>query len=466
MYVEQLYTKCLAQAAYYVESEGEAVIIDPLRDVEDYIEKAKQRNATIKYIFETHFHADFVSGHIDLAKKTGATIVYGPTAKTGFAIHEAKDGEKIKVGKITFEVLHTPGHTPESSCYLLHDSNGKANCIFTGDTLFIGDVGRPDLLDGVMSKEELAGMMYDSLNKLKKLPDDVIVYPAHGPGSACGKNIGKETFSTLGEQKNSNYALQDVDKTTFVKQLTDGITPAPAYFFADAKMNKSGYKSVDDVINAGNTAFTVNEFEKLANEGITIIDTRNPSEFELGFIPKSINVGLDGQFAIWAATLIDIKTPVALVCEPGKENEAILRLARTGFENAKGYLNGGFASWQKANKPVDMIISVEPEELEMDYKHGKIEVLDVRKPSEYEDGHIKDAQLITLQDLEKNVGKLSKDADYYIHCAGGYRSMIAASILKAHGFNRVRNVYGGFGKIKLTGIPLESKKPAPKPSDN
>lgn len=461
MFVEQLYTNCLAQATYYVESEGEAVIIDPLRDVDAYIEKANQRGATIKYIFETHFHADFVSGHIDLAKKTGAPIVFGPTAKTNFEIHEAKDGEKIQVGLLTFEVLHTPGHTPESSCYLLYDEEGNPHSIFTGDTVFVGDVGRPDLLDGVMTKEELAGMMYESLNKkIKTLPDNLILYPAHGPGSACGKNIGKETYSTLGEQKKLNYALQDMDKDTFIKTLTDGIAPAPAYFFADAKMNKAGYLPIEDVIAKGNTHLTVSDIEKALAEGMVVIDCRKPADFELGFIPKSINIGLDGQFAIWAATLLDIKSPVALVCNAGDEEQAITRLARTGFEDIRGYLAGGFESWAQAGKPVDMVISVEPEELEIDYKHGQIAVLDVRKEGEFNDGHVKDARWITLQNLEKELNTLPKTDDYYVHCAGGYRSMIAASILKKHGFTRVRNVYGGYGKIKETGIALEKPKAA------
>lgn len=461
MYIEQLYTSCLAQATYYVESEGEAVIIDPLRDVEDYIQKAKERGATIKYIFETHFHADFVSGHIDLAQKTGATIVFGPNAKTGYKAHNAKDSEKIKVGKITFEVLHTPGHTPESSCFLLHDEKDKANCIFTGDTLFVGDVGRPDLLDGVMTKEELAGMMYESLNnKIKPLADNIIVYPAHGPGSACGKNIGSETFTTIGEQKKLNYALQDMDKKKFIKTLTDAIPPAPAYFFKDASMNKSGYVSFEDVVKKGNTALTLREFEKEAKEAL-IIDCRTGADFEKGFIPQALNIGLDGQFAIWAATIADITRPVVLVCPKGKEEEAITRLARTGFENIRGYLKGGYATWAKAKRPMDMIISIEPDELEMDYKHGQIEVIDIRKQSEFDTSHIKDAKWLTLQDLEQNIGSLNKDTDYYVYCAGGYRSMVATSIMKKHGFLRVRNVYGGFDKIKETTIPLQNKK-APK----
>lgn len=459
MHVEQLYTNCLAQATYYIESDGEAVIIDPLRDVDDYIAKAKQRGATIKYIFETHFHADFVSGHIDLAQKTGATIVFGPTAKAGFPILEAKDGEKIKVGKVIFEVLHTPGHTPESSCYLLYDEKGIPHSVFTGDTLFVGDVGRPDLLDGIMTKEELAGMMYDSLNnKLKPLPDDLTVYPAHGPGSACGKNIGKETYTTIGQQKQLNYAMQDMDKKTFIKVLTDGLAPAPAYFFADATMNKAGYTAFDEVVAKAQKAFTAKEFETETTKGCVIIDTRTPADFEKGFIPQSINIGLDGQFAIWAATLIDVKTPVLLVCDNGKEEQAITRLVRTGFENIVGYLKGGMPTWKKAKRPVDMIISVEPEELEIDYKHSPITVLDVRKEAEFADGHVKDAKWLTLQDLEKNINTLDKDTDYYIHCAGGYRSMVAASILKKHGFLRVRNVYGGFGKIKETDIPIQQKK--------
>lgn len=462
MYVEQLYTTCLAQATYYIESEGEAVVIDPLRDTSDYIAKAKERGATIKYILETHFHADFVSGHIDLAKQTGATIVFGPTAKTGFPIHEAKDGEKIKVGKITLEVLHTPGHTPESSCFLLYDEKGLPHSIFTGDTLFVGDVGRPDLLDGVMTKEELAGMMYDSLNdKLKPLSDDLVVYPAHGPGSACGKNIGQETFTTLGEQKKFNYALQDMDKDAFIKVLTDGITPAPAYFFKDATMNKSGYTSFESIVEKGLAALTLKEFEKEAQDAL-IIDCRDGSDFEMGFIPNSINVGLDGQFAIWAATVADITQPVVLVCKIGTENEAVTRLARTGFENIVGYLKGGFSTWKKGKRPIDILISVDADEFEMDYKHGSIQVLDVRKESEFKESHIKDAQWLSLQDLEQKVDTLNKNIDYYVHCAGGYRSVVASSILKKHGFLRVRNVYGGFSKIKETQIPLINKRPTKK----
>ncbi len=462
MYVEQLYTNCLAQATYYIESEGEAVVIDPLRDTSDYIAKAKERGATIKYILETHFHADFVSGHIDLAKQTGATIVFGPTAKTGFPIHEAKDGEKLKVGKVTIEVMHTPGHTPESSCFLLYDEKGLPHSIFTGDTLFVGDVGRPDLLDGVMTKEELAGMMYDSLNnKLKPLPDELIVYPAHGPGSACGKNIGQETFTTIGAQKELNYAMQDMDKDTFIKVLTDAIPPAPAYFFKDAKMNKAGYNSFEDVEAKGKTALTLKEFEKEAEETL-IIDCRDGIDFETGFIPNSVNVGLDGQFAIWAATIADIAKPIVLVCKAGTEEEAVTRLTRTGFQDIRGYLKGGFATWKKGKRPIDILISVEPDELEMDYKHGKIQVLDVRKASEFKDSHIKDAQWLTLQELESKIDTLDKNTDYYIHCAGGYRSVIASSIMKKHGFTRVRNVYGGFDKIKETKIPLVNKKPANK----
>ncbi len=454
MYIEQLYTNCLAQATYYIESEGEAVIIDPLRDTNDYIAMAKERGATIKYILETHFHADFVSGHIDLAKQTGATIVFGPTAKTGFPIHEAKDGEILKVGKITIEVLHTPGHTPESSCFLLYDEKGLPHCIFTGDTLFVGDVGRPDLLDGTMSKEELAGMMYDSLNnKIKPLPDDLTVYPAHGPGSACGKNIGQETYTTIGQQKKLNYAMQDMDKATFIKVLTDALPPAPNYFFKDATMNKVGYTSFEDVVAKGLTPLTLKDFEKEANETL-IIDCRKSIDFEAGFIPNAISVSLDGQFAIWAASVADIAKPVILVCENGTEEEAVTRLARTGFEHIKGYLKGGFATWKKGKHPIDILISIEPDELEVDYKHGKIQVLDVRKASEFKESHIKNAKWLTLQDLENQINTLDKITDYYVYCAGGYRSVVASSILKKHGFTRIRNVYGGFNKIKETEIPL------------
>lgn len=449
MHIQQIYTSCLAQAAYYIESNGEAAIIDPLRDYESYIALAKQRGAKIKYIFETHFHADFVSGHIDLAKKTGATIVYGPTTKTGYTVHVATDGEELKLGNITFNVLHTPGHTPESSCFLLKDENKKDNCVFTGDTLFVGDVGRPDLLDGVMTKEELAGMMYDSLrNKLMPLADDVIVYPAHGAGSACGKNIGKETFSTIGEQKQKNYALQPMDKAKFIHLVTEGIQPAPAYFFKDATLNKQGYASFDNVLQTGLKPLSVAQLQEEIGAGATIVDTRIPDVFELGFIPNALNFGLNGQYAIWAATLLDIAKPIVIVAEPGKETESIERLTRVGFDNIKGFLEGGFEAWLNADKRTDMVISIDDEEFELDVAHTDVTVLDVRKPGEFNELHVDKATHLSLDGITKNYNTLQPEKEYLVHCAGGYRSMIAVSYLKAQGFKNVKNVLGGFGKIK------------------
>jgi hydroxyacylglutathione hydrolase len=455
MLVQQLYTNCLAQAAYYIESDGEAAIIDPLRDYDAYIEMANSNGAKIKYVFETHFHADFVSGHIDLAKKTGATIVYGPTTQTTYPVHVAKDGEEIKIGKLTIKILHTPGHTPESSSYLLMDENGNEHCVFTGDTLFVGDVGRPDLLDGMMTKEELAGMMYDSLrNKLMTLPDAVTVYPAHGAGSACGKNIGKETFSTIGEQKAKNYALQPMTKEVFINTVTEGIAPAPSYFFKDAKLNKQGYAPIEDVLTKGLSALSLSDFEAKMKDGATIIDTRIPDVFEVGFIPKSLNFGLNGQYAIWAATLLDISTPIVIVAEAGKEKESIERLARVGFDNIQGFLNGGFETWQQADKRWDMIITVDEEEFELDAKHTDIKILDVRKPGEFNDAHLTQAVHFSLDKITTDYSSLNKDDEFLVHCAGGYRSMIAASYLKAKGFQRVKNVMGGWSKIKTMKLPM------------
>lgn len=450
MYIEQLYTNCLAEAAYYIESNGEAAIIDPLRETTPYIEKAKDRKATIKYIFETHFHADFVSGHLDLAKETGAEIIYGPQADTAYRVYNAKDGEQFRLGELTIEALHTPGHTPESTCYLLYDKDGKAHAIFTGDTLFVGDVGRPDLLDGVMTKEELASMMYDSLNnKIKPLSDDVIVYPAHGPGSACGKNIGSETFSTIGKQKQSNYALQDMTREEFIEKVTDGMLPPPKYFFEDAKINKQGYESIEKVISKNKTALSLEEFKQFQKEGALVLDTRIPDDFEKGFIKGSISVGLNGQYAVWVGTLFEIKTPILLIADEGKEEEAILRLARVGFENVKGYLENGISCWDET---LDTISSIAPEMVK-DKISAKI--LDVRKPGEFETAHIKDALFVPLSDMPENLNQLDKKEQYLVHCAGGYRSMIACSIMKAQGFESPVNVYGGFSKIKETGIAIE-----------
>jgi hydroxyacylglutathione hydrolase len=458
MYIEQIYTSCLAQASYYIESNGEAVIIDPLRDYQQYIDLATSRGAKIKYVLETHFHADFVSGHIDLASETGAKIVFGPQTQTGYSAHVAVDKEELSVGKIAIQVIHTPGHTPESSCYLLKDETGKPHCIFTGDTLFVGDVGRPDLLDGLMTKEELAGMMYDSLrNKLMLLPDEVIVYPAHGAGSACGKNIGKETFSTIGEQKQNNYALQNMSKEKFIQTITEGIAPAPAYFFKDAKLNKQGYAAFDMVIKTGLTPLSVSEFENAIRNGATIIDSRIADVFELGFIKSSINVGINGQYAIWAATVVDIHQPVVIVAETGQEQESVERLMRVGFDQIIGFLQGGFNAWKDANKRYDMVISVDGEEFELDAKHTDIAIIDVRKPSEWNNGHLAKAKNLPLDTLAKDYTQLNPDNEYLIHCAGGYRSMIAASFLKSKGFERVKNVYGGYNTIKE--LKLEFTKP-------
>jgi len=460
MIIEQLYTNCLAEAAYYIESEGEAAIIDPIRETTPYLQKLQTRNAKLKFVFETHFHADFVSGHIDLASKTGAQIVFGPLADTKYKSYGAKDGEIFTVGKVKIKVLHTPGHTPESSCYLLTDEKGKEYCIFTGDTLFVGDVGRPDLLDGKMTKEELAGMMYDSLNtKLKTLADDVIVYPAHGPGSACGKNIGKETWSTIGQQKKTNYAMQDMSKEKFIGLVASGLTAPPQYFFSDAAINKNGYNNIDNVLSQNTHALSIPDFKNAVQSGALILDSRNADDFEKGFISGSMNIGLNGQYAIWAGTLIDIKQPLVIVADKGKESESILRLARVGYENVAGYLEGGIENWKQNGNTVDLISSVTPQVFADVVNNNQTTVLDVRKPSEYEGGHVKEADNIELAQLNASISSLDKNKTYHIHCAGGYRSMIAASIMKANGFNNIVNVYGGYGKIKETNVPTESSIP-------
>lgn len=450
MYIEQLYTNCLAEAAYYIESNGEAAIIDPLRETEPYIELAAKRGAKIKYVFETHFHADFVSGHIDLARKVNAPIVYGPLAETQYEVINASDNQEFKVGKLTIRVLHTPGHTPESSCYLLLDENGKEHAIFTGDTLFVGDVGRPDLLDGFMSREELAGLLYDSLNKrIKTLPDGVIVYPAHGPGSACGKNIGKETFSTIGEQKKFNYALKDQSKEDFVKELTSGILPPPQYFFEDARINKEGYEAIDVVIDRNSKPLKESEVQSMMNNGAIVLDTRPADEFEKGFIHDSINIGLNGQFAVWVGTLIPIGTPLVLVTSPGKEKESVLRLARVGYESVLGFLEGGIASWRGK---LDKVTSINATEMKNFGKH--VEVLDVRKPGEWSVSHLKDARFTPLADMPGNIESLDKSDTYIVHCGGGYRSMTAISIMKRKGFENLINVYGGFGAMVNAGLEI------------
>jgi len=455
MYIEQLYTGCLAEAAYYIESDGEAVIIDPLRETEPYIELANKRNAKIKYVFETHFHADFVSGHIDLARKTNSAIVFGPTAKTGYDVIVAKDEEVFSIGKIKLKVLHTPGHTLESSCYLLIDENGKNHAVFTGDTLFVGDVGRPDLaIKSDLTIDDLAGMMYDSLNsKIKPLADDVIVYPAHGAGSSCGKNIGKETFSTIGTQKQMNYALQPMSKQEFVMAVTEGLSAAPNYFAWDAKLNKDGYSSIDDVLQKNTKALSVEEVETEISKGALVLDVRSPDDFEKGFVPNAINIGLNGQYAPWVGALIDPNATLILVADEGKEAEAVLRLARVGYENVKGYLNGGMASWKNEGKKMETIESVSAETFVANL-NGDTNVLDVRKPGEVESGMIENANHICLSELQSKLDSLDKNTHYTIHCAGGYRSMMAASIMKQKGFNKITNVLGGMGKIKATGIKL------------
>lgn len=455
MYIEQLYTGCLAEAAYYIESEGEAAIIDPLRETQPYIELAAKRNAKIKYVFETHFHADFVSGHVDLAKKTGASIVFGPTAQTGYDALVAKDEEVFLLGKIKIKVLHTPGHTMESSCFLLIDENGKNNAVFTGDTLFVGDVGRPDLaIKSDLTIDDLAGMLYDSLNsKIKPLADEVTVYPAHGAGSSCGKNLGKETFSTIGIQKKMNYAMQPMSKIEFIKAVTDGLSAAPNYFAMDAKLNKEGYLSIDEVLSKNTKALSVEEFESQISKGALVLDVRTPDDFEKGFVPNAINIGLNGQYAPWVGALLDAKIPLVLVTDEGKAAEAVLRLARVGYEKVNGYLNGGMAAWKNAGKQIDTIESVSATDFVAQLDSGS-NVIDVRKLGEVESGIIENAQHICLSKFQNELHTLDKNKHYFVHCAGGYRSMMAASIMKQNGFSKITNVLGGMGKIKETGINL------------
>lgn len=459
MYVEQMYTNCLAEAAYWVESEGEAVVIDPIRETTPYLAKAEERGVKIKYIFETHFHADFVSGHIDLSKATGAEIVYGPGADPKYAVHVAKDNEEFTIGKIKIRVLHTPGHTPESTCFLLLDENGKENAVFTGDTLFVGDVGRPDLLDGKMSKEELAGMLYDSLNnKLKKLADDVIMYPAHGPGSACGKNIGKETWSTIGEQKATNYAMKIANRDEFIKAVTDGLTAPPQYFFKDAMINKNGYESIDHVLQRNVIPMDALKVKAAIEAGAMVLDVRDAADFEKGFIPGSIFIGLDGTYAVWVGTLIDINTKLVIVAPAGREEEAILRLARVGYENVLGYLEGGIDSWKKAELPIDTVTSVNPELFAAEMNKLKHDaVLDVRRQGEWEGGHAAGAEHLCLSYFAnpEKTQAIDNKKPYYVHCAGGYRSMIAISILKQKGYTNLTNVLGGWKALEKLDFPKE-----------
>lgn len=451
MKIEQIYTKCLAQGAYYIESEGEVAVIDPLRETFPYIDRAQNDGAKIKYIFETHFHADFVSGHIDLAKSTGAAIVFGPEANPSFSFHSAKDGEVFNVGSLTITAIHTPGHTMESTCYLLKDSEENQLALFSGDTLFIGDVGRPDLAQksADMTQEDLAGILFDSLRtKLMSLNDDLIVYPAHGAGSACGKNMSKETFSTLGEQKKSNYALNPkLSREDFIKELTESLLPPPQYFGKNVSLNKTGYDSVTDVIERGLSPLNLNNVKSLSIEkDVLILDTRPASEFSSGHIPKSIFIGLEGQFAPWVGALIpDINQKIVLITPIGKEEEAVRRLSRVGYEQVVGYLEGGFETWLKSGESTETIDRITVDELlSLDLPSSTI--VDVRKPGEYEASHIIDAHLLPLDFIEKNIGDYPTQP-FIIHCAGGYRSMIAASILKKNGIQEIKDVIGGFNAI-------------------
>jgi hydroxyacylglutathione hydrolase len=455
MKVTQLYTNCLAQGAYYISHNGEAAIIDPLRETQPYLDLLKQNNDTLKYIFETHFHADFVSGHVDLATATNAQIIFGPNAETTFKCHNAKDNETFKIGGLTIKALHTPGHTLESTTYLLLNENNQPYCIFTGDTLFIGDVGRPDLaIKSSLTQEDLAGMLFESLrNKIMPLPDDVIVYPAHGAGSACGKNMSKETFDTLGNQKKVNYALQNISKEKFIKELTTGILPAPQYFAKNASLNKQGYKNYTEAIKQSNKALSVIEFEEYAqNKSTLILDVRKPQEFVNGYISNSLFIGIDGQFAPWVGTLIkDLQQPLLLITPVGREEETIMRLLRVGYDNCIGYLDGGIDAWKQSGKELLSIPSITAEEFVEDYKKG-INTLDVRKPGEFESAHLTNAISKPLDFINDWVQHEPTDKTYYIHCAGGYRSVIAASILKANGFNNIIDVQGGYGAIAKTGI--------------
>ncbi|WP_053992409.1 rhodanese-like domain-containing protein [Mangrovimonas sp. TPBH4] len=460
MKIEQIYTGCLAQGAYYIESNGEVAIIDPLREVQPYIDRAEANNASIKYIFETHFHADFVSGHVTLSKQTGAPIVYGPNANPSFEAIIAKDGQEFKLGNVTIIALHTPGHTMESTTYLLRDENGKDYAIFSGDTLFLGDVGRPDLAQKgkELTQEDLAGYLYDSLRtKIMPLADEVIVYPAHGAGSACGKNMMKETVDTLGNQKKMNYALRaDMTKEEFIKEVTDGLLPPPQYFPLNVKMNKEGYEDIDEVLERGTRALSPEEFEVAANEtGAMVLDVRNPEDFVKGHIPRSIFIGINGGFAPWVGALIkDTKQPILLVCPEGREEETVTRLSRVGFDNTLGYLKGGFEAWSEAGKETDGLVSISAEELKSRMEKEDLPIFDVRKDGEFTASHIETAHFTPLDFLNDHLAEFPEDKTFYVHCAGGYRSVIAASILKSRGIHNLVDVAGGFAAIKNAGIPV------------
>ncbi len=462
MKIEQIYTGCLAQGAYYITSNGEAAIVDPLREIQPYLDRAERDGVKIKYIFETHFHADFVSGHLDLSKATGAPIVYGPTATPEFECIIATDGQEFNLGNITIKALHTPGHTMESTVYLLKDETGKDQCIFSGDTLFLGDVGRPDLAQKAahMTQEELAGLLYDSLmNKIMPLANDVTVYPAHGAGSACGKNMMKETVDDLGNQKKVNYALNQPNKESFIQAVTDGLTNPPAYFPMNVAMNKKGYASFSEVMDNGMKALTPDEFVSVADAtDALILDTRNAAEFHNGFIPNSINIGLNGDFAPWVGALIaDVNQKLLLVTEQGKEQEAITRLSRVGFDQVLGHLAGGFESWQKSAKEIDTIVRINATQFEGEFVQGKTTVFDVRKCSEFQTAHIPGAENNTLSDINLWMQSINSKEHFYLHCQGGYRSMIAASILQARGYRNFSEIEGGYASISKTGIPAEKE---------
>lgn len=457
MKVEQIYTGCLAQGAYYIVSENEAAIIDPLRETKPYIERLEKDNVKLKYIFETHFHADFVSGHLDLSKKTGAPIVYGPTANPEFEATIAEDNQIFEIGKIKIKVLHTPGHTMESTTYLLIDENGKETAIFSGDTLFLGDVGRPDLAQkaGEITEQDLAGLLYESLqSKIMPLSDEIIVYPAHGAGSACGKNMQKETVDSLGNQKKTNYALNQPDKESFVKEVLDGLSAPPKYFGMNVAMNKGGYETFDKVLEKGKNPFSPQDFENIAEEtGALILDTRSAADFHKGFVPNSINIGLKGDFAPWVgAMIVDVKQPILLVSDSGTEEEAITRLARVGFDNVLGYLDGSFESWKNSGKETDSVHRISPEEFAEKFNENS-KVIDVRKISEYEAEHVNEAFNRPLSEINEWVNALDSNEHFFIHCAGGYRSMIASSILNSRGIRNFTEIEGGFGKIKETNVP-------------
>jgi glyoxylase-like metal-dependent hydrolase (beta-lactamase superfamily II)/rhodanese-related sulfurtransferase len=458
MKIEQMYTGCLAEAAYYIESNGEVAIVDPLREVEPYLKQAEADGATIKYILETHFHADFVSGHLDLAQKTGAKIVYGPTAQAAFDFYKAEDGEVLPLGDVSIVVLHTPGHTMESSTFLLRDENGKDYAIFSGDTLFINDVGRPDLaVKTDLSREDLASHLFDSIQqKILPLADEVIVYPGHGAGSACGKNLGKETWDTLGHQKQVNYALRPgITRAEFVKEVTDGLLPPPQYFPKNAQMNKMGYDSIDLILERGQQPLSAAQFEELANEGALMLDTRSKDAFAKEHIPNSIFIGIDGNFAPWVGALItDLKQKIVLVADPGREEEVVTRLSRVGYDHGVGYLKGGIEAWKAAGKETDSIASIPAAQFAQEYAQSGNTVLDVRNQGEFNSSHMKDAQHLPLDYLNSQMSQIDRSKTYYVHCASGYRSLIAASILQSRGYRNLINVEGGINAIRLAGVPL------------